>query len=242
MANSQARPHAVIVGVSSGLGAGCAKRLSGSYNITGLSRRGLLPDGIPVESSLALVCDATSPDVLKTCLDKAVNSFGKISLMIVTAGKHLIKPARNVKEQEVHALLKANMALPVFVSSLFASQRFTHVDAVLCLVSSIAAFRPEAGIVLYGATKAATNALVAGLAKELAPRRVVGVSPSWLDTPMTQAYPDIYTPNFVKEMKLHSPLGLVNIEDVLDGIEFLVSAKAKMITGQVLVIDGGISL
>lgn len=242
MTEQQARPHAIIIGASSGVGAACASRFSLHYRVTGISRRGTLPEGLSEEHAVGLPCDATSSDALKTAVESAVGRFGKISLMVVAAGMQLIKPVRNLKEAEIHQLLGTNVAVPVLAASLFASQRFSHPDAVLCLVSSIAAQRSEPGIVLYAATKAATSSLVQGLAKELSPRRVVGVAPGWLDTPMTQAYAHVYTPEFVDGLKSRSPLGLASVDDVVDSIEFLASGGAKKVTGQVLVVDGGASL
>ena len=236
------RPHVLIIGASSGLGALCAEHFSSDYNVTGISRRGTIPNSVSMKTSLAISCDATSADALKASVNEAVSKFGKISLMIVSVGSQLIKPVRNIKEQEVLNLLAANVATPIYAASLFASQRISTENAVLCLISSISSIRPEPGIVLYGATKAATESLVAGLAKELAPRRVVGISPGWLDTPMTKSYSHVYTPKFIEELKTYSPLGIATTEDVVQAIEFLSSASANKITGQVLVVDGGASL
>lgn len=242
MNDERARPHALIIGASSGIGAACAERFSVSYNVTGISRRGTLPLSIPSKVGFGVACDATSVDALKICIDEAVGKFGKISVMVVSAGLQLIKPVRNIKEQEALNLLDANIAAPLFAASLFSSQRVTNPDAVLCLISSISSIRSEPGIVLYGATKAAINSLVAGLARELAPRRVVGISPGWLDTPMTQAYSHVYNSEFQEKLKSRTPLGIVSVEDVVNSIEFLSSSRAKSITGQVLVVDGGASL
>lgn len=242
MNESNTRRHVLIIGASSGVGAECVLRFSSTCNVTGISRRGTIPDGLSPENSLALAADASSATSLKASIDEAVGRFGKVSLMVVSAGSQMIKPVRNTKEQEVLNLLSANVAAPYFAASLFASQRIATVDASLCLVSSISATRPDSGIVLYGATKAATESLVAGLAKELAPRRVFGVSPGWLDTPMTQAFPHIYTKEFVETLKQTSPLGVASTSDVVDAIEFLSSPRACKISGQVLVVDGGASL
>lgn len=236
------RKHVLIIGASSGVGAECALRFSSNCNVSGISRRGALPSGLSLDNSLALAVDASCATALKASVDEAVGRFGKVSLMIVAAGAQMIKPVRNTKEQEALNLLNTNVAVPFFAATLFASQRISTVDASLCLISSVSAIRPDSGIVLYGATKAATESLVAGLAKELAPRRVFGISPGWLDTPMTQAYSHVYTKEFVETLKDTSPLGIASTSDVVDAIEFLSSPKARKISGQVLVVDGGASL
>ncbi len=236
------KKHALIIGASSGLGYECMRWFSRSYNVTGLSRRGLIPDDIDTEVALGLACDANDLDLLRSSLGVAVSHFGKISLIVVTSGIQNIKPIRSFKPEEMLNLLSTNIMLPFNVASLFASQKFSESNAVLCLVSSISAIKPEPGIVLYGATKAAVESLVGGLAKELAPRRVVGVSPGWLDTPMTQKYSHIYDDSFIGKIKESSPLGVVGIADVVQAIDFIVSEKAAKITGQVMIVDAGASL
>jgi NAD(P)-dependent dehydrogenase (short-subunit alcohol dehydrogenase family) len=236
------KKHALIVGASSGLGYECFKHFAKTYNVTGLSRRGTIPDGIDVDSSLSLTCDATVLNELRSAIETAVEHFGKISLIIVSSGAQNIKPVRNFKQEESLQLIKANILLPYNVASIFASQRISLADATLCLVSSVAARNPEPGIVLYGATKSAVESMVVGLAKELAPKRVVGVSPGWLDTPMTRGFSHVYNENFLDNIKKKSCLGLVNLDDIIQAIDFMVSNAASKITGQILTVDGGLSL
>ena len=236
------RKHALIVGASSGLGYECFRHFAKSYNVTGLSRRGTIPDEIDINSSLGLACDATNLNELRTAIDIAVTHFGKISIIIVTSGIQNIKPVRNFKQEDSLELMKANILLPYNVASIFASQKISLTDATLCLVSSVAAKNPEPGIVLYAATKSAVESMVVGLAKELAPKRVVGISPGWLDTPMNRGFTHIYNENFMANIKEKSFLGLVNLNDIIQSIDFIVSNKASKITGQILTIDGGSSL
>ncbi len=234
--------HVLIIGASSGLGYECMRWFSKNYSVTGLSRRGLIPEDINKEVALGLACDANDLGLLRSSLESAVAHFGKISAIVVASGIQNIKPVRSFKPEEVLNLLSTNIMLPFNVASLFASQKFSEPNAVLCLVSSISATKPEPGIVLYGATKAAVESLVTGLAKELAPRRVVGVSPGWLDTPMTQKYSHIYDNSFIGKMKELTPLGMISIADVVHAIDFMVSENAAKITGQVMIVDAGASL
>lgn len=236
------KKHIVVIGASSGIGAACAVHFSKSCYVTGISRSGKIPEGVSSENYYSQLSNAASLDDLKESISSSVNKFGKISTIIVSAGLQNIKPVRAFKEAETLQLLTTNIAIPYFTATVFASQKFTQSDAVLCLMSSISAKRPENGIVLYGATKSATESLVAGLAKELAPRRVVGVSPGWLDTPMTQQFPHIYTKDFIQHLNEKTPLGGICEQDVVNTIEFLSSPSASKITGQVLVVDGGASL
>ena len=112
---------------------------------------------------------------------------------------------------------------------------------MFCAVSSIAAINPEPGMVGYSVMKAALDAMIRGLAKEVAPRRFVGVAPGWLDTEMTQSQ-KIYGDSFKQSLESSSPLGLTTVGDVIEAIDFLISRRAASITGQVLCVDSGSSL
>ncbi len=235
------KPHAIIIGASGALGLSCAKKLSRNYNVSCLSRRSINFDAEGFEGT-HIFCDVIKSETLRSAFKEATGRFGKISTVVFCAGVQLIKPVRLMKESEIHNVIETNFTSLVNVSGLFASQNFSLTNAVMCVVTSISAKRPDSGIVLYAATKAAGEALVAGLAKELAPKRVVGVAPGWMDTDMTRAHSYIYNEKYVACLKKKSPTGLVNVDDVANTIVYLVSSQATKITGQTITVDGGSSL
>jgi NAD(P)-dependent dehydrogenase (short-subunit alcohol dehydrogenase family) len=59
---------------------------------------------------------------------------------------------------------------------------------------------------------------------------------------MTRGFSNIYNENYLDGIKKKSALGLVNVSDVVKAIDFMVSEAASKITGQVLTVDGGLSL
>ena len=80
---------------------------------------------------------------------------------------------------------------------------------------------------------------VRGLALELAPIRVNAVAPGFLQTEMTERFAHIYDEAFIEKVRTDYPLGLGSVEDVAELIAFLVSPKARYLTGEVIRIDGG---
>jgi NAD(P)-dependent dehydrogenase (short-subunit alcohol dehydrogenase family) len=142
----------------------------------------------------------------------------------------------------IAALINTNLTAALVFAGQFVSNSVSSPNAVFCAVSSTSARRPEPAIVPYAAAKAGLEALIRGMAREAAPRRAVGVAPGWIDTEMTRGFPRLYGPEFQANLAKSTPLGLTPIDSVVDAVEFLLSAKASHITGEVITVDGGSSL
>lgn len=105
-------------------------------------------------------------------------------------------------------------------------------------ISSINSHLGAKGYYAYAASKGALNAYTLSLAVELAPTtRVNAVLPSIIGTEMNKAL--FNNPDFVASMQATHPLGLGEAEDVTTVVEFLISDRARWITGQEIVVDGG---
>jgi NAD(P)-dependent dehydrogenase (short-subunit alcohol dehydrogenase family) len=242
IAMDKLKKHTLVIGGSSGIGRETSMRLSCYDNVSVLARRADELSSIYGSTDiLSVTADVCSFDDLTNAINECVSRFGKINRLIYSAGVQIIKPHRIMTPSDFDTLLNINLRGALYASKLFCSAKVSEKDAVFCAVSSIASNRPEAGILGYSATKAALDNLIRGLAKECAPRRFVGVSPGWLDTEMTQNQ-SIYNDNFREELEKISPLGITEVVNVVDAIEFLVGDAASSITGQILCIDSGSSL
>jgi len=107
-------------------------------------------------------------------------------------------------------------------------------------ISSVHAVRGHSGVAVYSATKAALDGLTRSLARELGPRqiRVNSVAPGYFDSGMTLDIPKEEKQRIARR----TPLGrLARISEVASAIHFLASDQASFITGQTLVVDGGIT-
>lgn len=108
----------------------------------------------------------------------------------------------------------------------------------ITIISSVGTRVGAAGQYVYAASKGAVNGMCLALAVELAPTvRVNAVLPSIIESGMNRG--EFAKPEFVATIKAMHPLGLGQPGDVADAVEFLMSDRARWITGQELVVDGG---
>lgn len=232
--------HTIVFGASSGIGEAIAHRLLQRGDaVSVLARRTERLEGLSAAGATALPADVTDFDAVKQAVETAVERNGLAQAFVYCAGMQLIKPVRMAKPEEVRQLIEVNLVTPLLLAGLFASKKVTTPDAVLCTISSIASARPEAGIVAYAASKAGMDGMVRGLAREVGPRRVVGVAPGWLDTEMTRRYGHLYGETFREELAKASPAGPASVANVVDCVEFLLSPAATGITGEIVRVDGG---
>jgi NAD(P)-dependent dehydrogenase (short-subunit alcohol dehydrogenase family) len=111
----------------------------------------------------------------------------------------------------------------------------------ITFISSVATRVGASGYSFYAASKGAVNALSLSLAVELAPAvRVNAVLPGIIGTEMNRQH--FANPDFVESVRATHPLGFGRPEDVADAVEFLSSERARWITGQEIVVDGGRSV
>ena len=108
----------------------------------------------------------------------------------------------------------------------------------ITFISSINSRLGAAGYSVYAASKSAVNAQSISLSVELAPMiRVNAVLPGIIETEMNKEH--FEDSDFVASLRATHPLGLGQSEDIADAVEFLISDKARWITGQEIVVDGG---
>jgi len=115
-----------------------------------------------------------------------------------------------------------------------------HGGGVILNISSINAVRGHSGVAAYSAAKAGLEGLTRSLARELGPHqvRVNSLVPGFFDSALSSAVTDVNRERIMRR----TPLGrLGRAEDVVSAAQFLLSEASSFITGQTLIIDGGLT-
>ncbi len=220
----------LVIGASSGIGRRVVERLGG---IAVARREERLKEFDRYE-----VFDVSKLEEIENFVKNVAKKYGKIDNLIFCAGVQNIKPLKVMKIEEIIEIFNINLfSAMVFMKSL--KKRVFNQNGSAIFISSIAGIEPEKGILAYSASKAALNNFIKGASKEYAPIRVNGIAPGFLKTEMTEKFSDVYNEEFIQNLKEKTLLGLVEVDDVVDVVEFLLNAKK--ITGEIIRVDGGLS-
>ncbi len=150
-----------------------------------------------------------------------------------------ILPLRSIGLANAKEMFDTNFFSAMEITTTLMKKKVNHGGLrSIVFISSIASKYGAKGFSAYCASKGALDSLMKALAVELAPGvRVNSVLPGGVRTKMTEAIFD--DPDMVAAFQRDYPLGIGASEDVIHAVEFLISEKARWITGQQMVVDGG---
>jgi NAD(P)-dependent dehydrogenase (short-subunit alcohol dehydrogenase family) len=240
-----ARPEtsraALVTGAASGLGLAVARRLGADgWRVAGVDLR-----EAPSETcELALAADVTREDEVARAVEVACERFGRLDAVAACAGINAshFALAHRLPVADWQRLLDVNLN-GAYITARAVLPHLSGSGGSLVLVSSVSAHHALPGAAHYSAGKAGVVALAHSLALEYAPAgvRVNSVAPGYMDTAM--AAPVLSRPEVRARLEASIPLGRIAApEDVAAVVVWLLSADAGYITGQDLVVDGGLGL
>ncbi len=237
--------RAVVTGGASGIGRATARRMAeeGAKVAVVDSNGDAAADCAQEIGGTAHVADVSDPNAMSDAFDAAATAMGGITVLYNNAGIGGMSPLAEWEPEEWNRLISVNLTgvylgFRAAVPHLRASGGGSIVST-----ASISGTRPAAGEAPYAAAKAGVAAITASAALEYAPDiRVNAVSPGMIETALTAPLLQ-FVPNAQERYERTTPVGRVGQpDDIADVVVFLCSDLARFITGQNLVVDGGMTL
>ncbi|CAO2842465.1 unnamed protein product [Amaranthus hypochondriacus] len=189
---------------------------------------------------LGVVCHVANAEQRKYMIDQTIQEFGKIDVIISNAAVNPTPDSiLNTQESALDKLWEVNLKAPVLLIQ-EAAPHLTKGSAII-FISSITAYKPMPLMGMYGVTKTALHGLTKALATELAPdSRVNCIAPGYIPTHFAGIITnsDPIRQIFEEEVLLDR---FGSTHDIADAAAFLGSYEASYITGETLVVAGGMN-
>ena len=240
---------AIVTGASKGIGASIAKHLAaeGAAVVVNYASSKTDADRVVGEitrdggQAVAVQADLAKPADVTRLFAEAKRAFGRVDVLVNNAGVYEFSPLEDVTEEHFHKQFDLNV-LGVLLASKEAAAHFEGKGGSIVNISSGASTLTPPNASVYSATKAAVDAVTRSLAKELGPRniRVNAINPGMVDTEGVRAA-GIDESDFRKEIEARTPLGRIGQpRDIAPAAVFLASDDARWITGETLLVGGGL--
>lgn len=236
------KAYTLITGASSGMGALCAKQFS--------LNRCLILAGRNLEKLTAVKSECNNHNniilwqsdfaIERNVISQQLTALLKennaeINTYLHFAGINKLSPIKTTSIDLIDITFNVNLFSIFEIMKVLTKKVNNNSLKNVVLTSALFSERGNVGNAVYAASKGAINSLVYTMARELAPIRINALLPGAVETPMSANLNEAY----IKELENDTPLGFGTPQDVVDYAEFLISEKARWITGQCIFIDGG---
>ena len=184
--------------------------------------------------------DGEDDAALKGFVADVVKCWGRIDCLVNNAGVGFDGLLTFMNRDDIDRLLDVNLRGAILLTQHATKPMIRRGRGAVINVSSVNAVRGHNGVSVYSATKAALDGFTRSLARELGPRniRVNSVAPGYFESAMVQELNEETRARIARR----TPLGrLARTEEIAEVVQFLASDRASFVTGQVVVVDGGIT-
>jgi NAD(P)-dependent dehydrogenase (short-subunit alcohol dehydrogenase family) len=244
---------AIVTGSSRGIGKAIAQRMAEHGAKVVISSRKPEPCAEVAQeinaaygagSAISIPANISSKDELKHLVDETTRQFGKVDIVVCNAASNPhYGPLASIEDDQFRKIFENNVIANHWLISFAAPQMIERKDGAIVIVSSIGGLRGSPVIGAYNISKAADFQLARNLAVEYGPHnvRVNCIAPGLIKTDFAKALWE--NPETLARATATAPLRRIgNPDEIAGAAVFLASAAGSFMTGQNLVVDGGVTI
>ncbi len=242
---------AIVTGSSRGIGRSIAEQMAAAGARVVVSSRNQEPcDEVAGAiqdaggSAIAVPCNISHRDQLESLVDRTLAEWGSLDILVCNAAVNpYFGPMAGMPDSAYDKIMNSNVRSNFWLCNLAAPHMVDRGGGSIIIVSSIGGDQGSATLAVYGMSKAADSSLVKSLAVEWGPRgiRANCIAPGLIKTDFSRALWE--NPKLLAGVEKSTPVGRIGLPDDVGGVAvFLASPAAAYVTGQTIVVDGGLTI
>jgi NAD(P)-dependent dehydrogenase (short-subunit alcohol dehydrogenase family) len=243
----------LVTGTASGIGAAIAERFAreGGRLVCVDRDAGRLSDHVDRITSdggeaLAVVADVSDRRQIETAVDRCVQAYGAVDVLVNNAGVNLPGIFHEADDATIDRTLGVNLKGPIYACQAAIPHMLEHGGGSIVNISSVNGVVAEPLLTIYAASKGGVVMLSRGIALDYAKQgiRCNVICPGWVDTPINYAHAELLggIESVYATIDSFQPIGRPGTpEEIANVALFLASDEASLMTGSVVLADGGMT-